>query len=434
MEKDREPATQIVPMVPQLIFTQQLKIPVNLSRSNWEQWSTFVETGLDSLRKGKYLTEESQATEDWKAEGSSIRMILWNAMEPDILSTVHTFKTTKKMWDHLQSTYSKKTSMTHIYAVSQAYAKCEQGDATLIEYFTKFKKLSDEMRDLFPFGADSTSVWEQLNTLTFIGGMSSRYSSARPILLGQTIIPSLSATYHLLWEMFPSDRIDSSPITETSALVANSYKDPSSMLGFAALAVMAKSWQDAAPKEDDEQNHSSGKWVSDQATIARAFSGLLQQAFAPKKAVAFLESVLSMISYGASIPRALTENKLNYDNSEEDDSSSLPLCIDDALMLLWFIMRSITGIDVLVELKVVDLLAVWAGVIADWHGREEVEDLPIFDCIKEIVNIRIPFLLLNSAQDRSEGSISKDDSGGDAGLLLEFWLLRVRKAVAASSS
>ena len=89
--------TQIVPTVPQSISIQQLKIPVNLSSSNWEQWATFVVTGLDSLRKGKYLTDESQATEDWKAEDSSIRMILWNAMEPDILSTVHTFKTTKKM-------------------------------------------------------------------------------------------------------------------------------------------------------------------------------------------------------------------------------------------------------------------------------------------------------------------------------------------------
>ncbi|XP_078166447.1 uncharacterized protein LOC144561167 [Carex rostrata] len=224
--------TQIVPTVSQPISIQQLKIPVNLSSSNWEQWSTFVVTGLDSLRKGSYLTEESQTTGDWKAEDSSIRMILWNAMEPDILSTVHTFKTTKKMWDHLKSTYSTKTSMAHAYAISQAHARCEQGDATLTEYFTKFKKLSDEMSDLFPFGADSTTVWEQLNTLTFIGGMSSRYSSARPILLGQTTIPSLSATYHLLREMFPSDGTGSSPITENSALVANSYKGKSTGQSF----------------------------------------------------------------------------------------------------------------------------------------------------------------------------------------------------------
>ncbi|XP_078158974.1 uncharacterized protein LOC144554529 [Carex rostrata] len=62
--------------------------------------------------------------------------------------------------------------------------------------------------------------------------MSSRYSSARPILLGQTIVPSLSTTYHLLREMFPSDGIGSSPITENSALVANSYKGRSTGQSF----------------------------------------------------------------------------------------------------------------------------------------------------------------------------------------------------------
>lgn len=84
-------------LVSQPMSIQNLKIPVNLSSSNWEQWSTFVETGLDSLQKGKYLTEEAKTTDEWKSEDSSIRMILWNAVGPDILSTVHTFKTTKEM-------------------------------------------------------------------------------------------------------------------------------------------------------------------------------------------------------------------------------------------------------------------------------------------------------------------------------------------------
>lgn len=54
-------------------------------------------TRLDSIWKEKYLTKESQATEEWKTEDNSIRIILWNAMESDILSIVHTFKITKKM-------------------------------------------------------------------------------------------------------------------------------------------------------------------------------------------------------------------------------------------------------------------------------------------------------------------------------------------------
>jgi hypothetical protein len=63
-----------------------------------------------------------------------------------------------------------------------------------------------------------------MNTLTFIGGMSIKFSSARPILLGQATIPSLFTTYHLLREMFLSDGIGSSPIIENSALMTNSYK------------------------------------------------------------------------------------------------------------------------------------------------------------------------------------------------------------------
>lgn len=56
---------------------------------------------------------------------------------------------------------------------------------------------------VFPFDAASTAVWEQLNLLTFIGGLSSRYFTTRLIFLNQTTIPSLFVTYHLLREMFP---------------------------------------------------------------------------------------------------------------------------------------------------------------------------------------------------------------------------------------
>ncbi|KAJ4791005.1 Cysteine-rich RLK (RECEPTOR-like protein kinase) 8 [Rhynchospora pubera] len=213
-------------------FEKWLKVPVNLSNSNWEQWSVFVQTGLEAIEKAKYLTDNApEKPEDevkkWKIEDSTIRMILWNAMEPEILSMVHTFKSTKGMWDHLQATYSGKASMAHTYAVSQAYARCEQGDSSLTEYFASFKKLSDKMRELFPYCPDRTTyekLWDQLDTLTFLGGISSKYSTARPILLGQTTAPILATTYHLLRDMFPSESSVPTQQVENSALVAGSFK------------------------------------------------------------------------------------------------------------------------------------------------------------------------------------------------------------------
>lgn len=48
--------------------------------------------------------------------------------------------------------------------------------------------------------------------------------------------------------------------------------------GFEALAVIAHSWESFVVEESDE-NESSEKWATGQATIGRAFSALLQEAW-----------------------------------------------------------------------------------------------------------------------------------------------------------
>uniref|UniRef100_A0A5B7BY10 Importin N-terminal domain-containing protein n=1 Tax=Davidia involucrata TaxID=16924 RepID=A0A5B7BY10_DAVIN len=137
--------------------------------------------------------------------------------------------------------------------------------------------------------------------------------------------------------------------------------------GFAALAVMAQCWEDSVP-EEVEQNESSEMWLSGQATIARAFSDILQQAW--------LTPVQAM---------------------EGDVATSLPppSCIDDSSALLRFIMQGITESNGVLKLKLSELVVVWADLIADWHAWEETEDLSIFNCIKEVVSLHRKFALKN---------------------------------------
>ncbi|KAL2922277.1 Importin beta-like SAD2 [Bienertia sinuspersici] len=142
--------------------------------------------------------------------------------------------------------------------------------------------------------------------------------------------------------------------------------------GFAALAVMAKSWQDMVPEdgqdlvpEKDEQDYPNGKRASDQKIMAGAFSALLQQAWLVTKEIM------------------------------DDDDTAQQSCIDDASTMLWFIIRSTTCNDSLIKLKVSELLSVWAKLIADWHGWEEFEDLAVFGCIKEVVNLQNNLYLPN---------------------------------------
>lgn len=70
---------------------------------------------------------------------------------------------------------------------------------------------------------------------------------------------------------------------------------------------------------------------------------------------------------------------------EIDNLTPPPFCIDDLSALLKFIVQNVNESNLLVKLKVSELLLVWADLIADWHEWEEMEDLSIFSCVKEVV-------------------------------------------------
>ncbi|XVF28138.1 hypothetical protein REPUB_Repub15cG0003400 [Reevesia pubescens] len=132
--------------------------------------------------------------------------------------------------------------------------------------------------------------------------------------------------------------------------------------GFEALAVTAQSWE-SFMLEEDEQTDTSQKQASGQAAIARALSALLQKAW-------------------LTVPL-------------EAEASPPPSCIDHSSTLLRSIILSVTGSNVIVELKLLELLLVWADLISDWHAWEESEDMSVFDCIKEVVSLHNKYGLEN---------------------------------------
>ncbi|EXB80274.1 hypothetical protein L484_025130 [Morus notabilis] len=131
--------------------------------------------------------------------------------------------------------------------------------------------------------------------------------------------------------------------------------------GFGALAVMAQSWENFL-SEDREQNESSEKWASGRAAVGRAFSVLLQQAW------------LSPMHPLCGV--------------DQEVEGSNPSCIDDASTLLRSTMLSVTESNEIQELKISELLLVWADMVADWHAWEESEDMSVFDCIQEVVDLQ----------------------------------------------
>ncbi|KAJ9553705.1 hypothetical protein OSB04_017750 [Centaurea solstitialis] len=222
MGDDAKPNESVVPGI--ISYCVILKIPVKLNSTNWAQWSMFVQTGLESLDKDAYLTKDppNPKTREWKLDDSGIRMALCNAMEPQILTIAQNYPTTKKMREHLQSSFSAKESLSHTYSVFGSYFRCEQGDSDLTEYYTRLSKLAEELRVLFPVTLDVKVQEERLakmDVMTCISGLSPKYSSARPLLLSHTASKSLASTYHLAREMYSdSSTAQPSPGTDASAL------------------------------------------------------------------------------------------------------------------------------------------------------------------------------------------------------------------------
>ncbi|XP_015900167.3 importin beta-like SAD2 homolog isoform X2 [Ziziphus jujuba] len=135
--------------------------------------------------------------------------------------------------------------------------------------------------------------------------------------------------------------------------------------GFSALAVMAQSWESFL-SEEFEQNERTEKWASCRATIGRAFSSLLQHFW--------LANIHPM------------------------ESGATPSCIDNASTLLCSIMLSVTESNDILELKISELLIIWADLIARWHAWEESEDMAVFECINEVVNLESKYGLKDFIQ------------------------------------
>lgn len=86
---------------------------------------------------------------------------------------------------------------------------------------------------------------------------------------------------------------------------------------------------------------------------------------------------------------------LKFYKDQDGEVRPTPICLDDSSTLLRSVMLSVTGSNAIQKLKLSELLLVWADLIADWHAWEELEDLSVFDCIKEVVTLHSKYGLEN---------------------------------------
>ncbi|XP_071706756.1 importin beta SMX1 [Rutidosis leptorrhynchoides] len=123
--------------------------------------------------------------------------------------------------------------------------------------------------------------------------------------------------------------------------------------GFATLSVISQCWEESLP-EEEENVVTNNVAVVGRATIAKAFTDLLQRAW-------------------------VTPAEMMGEVTELAPSC----CIDDSSTLLKYIMSDVNENDDVQKQNVSQLLLIWSDLISNWSDWEEEEDLSIFNCIKE---------------------------------------------------
>ncbi|XP_043700459.1 uncharacterized protein LOC122651218 [Telopea speciosissima] len=120
--------------------------------SNYTLWVQAVQTYLYAKDKVQHLTEDppsydpkdktsTAAYTTWMRDNSTVKIWLWNSMEPAIVSNVMYHSTAKGVWTDLRGTYSQAKNVSRIYEIYEKLFTHKQGDRSLSEFFGSFKGL-----------------------------------------------------------------------------------------------------------------------------------------------------------------------------------------------------------------------------------------------------------------------------------------------------
>ncbi|XP_068483247.1 uncharacterized protein [Phaseolus vulgaris] len=193
---------------------QNVHSAYRLNGKNYLKWSQLIRTILKGKGKVSHLTDIAPDEQDakfksWDEEDSMIMAWLWNSMVPEISDTCMFLKSSKKIWEAVEQTYSKGNKSVTEYAnqlkslwmeldhYRVIKAKCSEDSAILKEYI------------------------EQDRVYDFLVGLNPEYDQVRIQILGKEKVPGLNEVVAIIRsEESRRGLMLETPTTESSAMKA----------------------------------------------------------------------------------------------------------------------------------------------------------------------------------------------------------------------
>ncbi|XP_055835097.1 uncharacterized protein LOC129903569 [Solanum dulcamara] len=151
---------------------------------------------------------ESAEFEQWSCVNDMIICWISNALSKDIADSVMSSKTAKELWDSLEQRFGKSNG-AKLYHLQKELTSLIQGNSDIAGYFTKLKRLWDELDGINVIvccscqctcdgKAKLTKSLEDQRLIQFLMGLNDVYAQARGNILMMNPLPGMDVAYSLL--------------------------------------------------------------------------------------------------------------------------------------------------------------------------------------------------------------------------------------------
>ncbi|KAL2240188.1 UNVERIFIED_CONTAM: hypothetical protein Sindi_0660000 [Sesamum indicum] len=183
-------------------------VSVPLDGSNFLTWSRSIKLALKAKQKlgfvdGTYPKPEENKVEMEQWERVDCMKVSWllNSITKDIAEAFLYTSSAQDLWEQLEARFGESNEPM-LYDIQK---KITQGDMTISTYFTKMKKLWDELAYLDPLpkcSCGATKALADKNTssqlIQFLMGLEESYDSTRSQILLMEPLPTIGKAYSML--------------------------------------------------------------------------------------------------------------------------------------------------------------------------------------------------------------------------------------------
>ena len=150
------------------------------------------------------LDLDSPLYEDWESCNNMVLSWMINSMHVDVSSSIMYCETTREMWIELQNLFSQGNG-PKIYNLQKEISHISQNQMLVSEYYTKFKRLWDQLLNFEPLPECSCGAMKLQSTshnkayvMRFLIGLNEKYETLRSQILTYDPFPSMSKVYSLV--------------------------------------------------------------------------------------------------------------------------------------------------------------------------------------------------------------------------------------------